>query len=121
MDATQFALAILGSSVLSALISQIGAFVLKKEDHKENKFEAIEKDINNIHKAVSSLSEGMRLLLLDRMRYVGQSYIKQGCVDFDDRRLLKQMHKVYHTGLGGNGDLDTLMEEVDGLPLRIKE
>ena len=118
---TEIILAILGSSVLSALISQVGAFILKKEDHKENKFEKIEADVMNIHKDISSITEGVKLLMLDRIRYVGQSYIKEGCVDFDDRRLLKMMHKVYHYGLGGNGDLDTLMEEVDNLPLKIKE
>ena len=30
------------------------------------------------------------------------------------------MHQVYHTGLGGNGDLDTLMERVDQLPVRLE-
>lgn len=118
---TEIILAILGSSVISALISQIGAFVLKKEDHKENKIEKIEADMKTIHQDIMSLREGMRLILLDRIRYVGQSYLKEKEVDFDDRRLLKQMHNVYHENLGGNGDLDTLMKEVDDLPLKIKE
>lgn len=40
-------------------------------------------------------------------------------IDFDDRRRLNDMHSCYHNGLGGNGDLDTLMEEVNSLPLKV--
>ena len=36
--------------------------------------------------------------------------------DVDDRRRLHIMHECYHT-LGGNGDLDKLMEDVNKLPI----
>ena len=42
----------------------------------------------------------------------------EGAVDYDDRRLLHKMHHNYHTELGGNGDLDAIMAEVDKLPLK---
>ena len=45
-------------------------------------------------------------------------YSANGAVDFDDRRILNQMHKSYHDGLGGNGDLDNIMSEVNRLPLK---
>jgi hypothetical protein len=32
--------------------------------------------------------------------------------------MLHKMHNVYHDGLGGNGDLDSLMSNVDELPLK---
>ena len=44
-------------------------------------------------------------------------YIEAGEVDFDQRRILREMHTVYHFGLQGNGDLDQLMEAVAKLPL----
>nr|DAJ45489.1 MAG TPA: hypothetical protein [Caudoviricetes sp.] len=28
------------------------------------------------------------------------------------------MHSVYHSGLGGNGDFDDLMEEFNELPIK---
>lgn len=56
--------------------------------------------------------------MLDRMRYVGQNYLKQEEIDFDDRRIFHQMHDIYHNDLGGNGDLDQLMEAIDDLPLK---
>ena len=39
-------------------------------------------------------------------------------MDFDDRRILNLMHKSYHDGLGGNGDLDNVMNDVNRLPLK---
>ena len=32
--------------------------------------------------------------------------------------VLNEMHKSYHDGLGGNGDLDVLMHAVNTLPLK---
>jgi hypothetical protein len=69
-------------------------------------------------KKLDNLTEGLRYVLYDRIRYLAQSYIAEGCVDFDDRRILNLMHQSYHAGLDGNGDLDNLMGEVNHLPLK---
>jgi len=58
--------------------------------------------------------------LYDRIRFVALSYIEEGEVDFDDRRILNDMHRSYHVGLNGNGDLDELMKQVNKLPLKLK-
>jgi len=65
-------------------------------------------------------SEALKYILYDRIRYLGREYIARGEIDFDDRRILNAMHKVYHDGLGGNGDLDTLMSQVNTLKLKPK-
>ena len=70
---------------------------------------------------IAQIGEGIRQRRkrkYDRIRHLGQKYIADGSVDFDDRRILNQMHKSYHDGLGGNGDLDNIMGEVNKLPLR---
>lgn len=69
---------------------------------------------------IEALAIGVRVILMDRIRYLGQKYLDEGEIDFDDRRLLNQMHSVYHNTLGGNGDLNILMEEVNDLPLKRK-
>ena len=66
---------------------------------------------------LKALKEGQRVLLLDRIQYLCRCYIRDKTVDFDDRRRLHKMHDAYHA-LGGNGDLDTLMEAVDELPVK---
>lgn len=108
------------------LIDNLLQWVLARKAKKEDKQEAKEEDlkksneerIRGIEKKVDAITEGQKYLLLDRIRYLGCVYIREESVSFDDRRLLNQMHGVYHNGLGGNGDLDALMEEVNDLPLK---
>ena len=63
-------------------------------------------------------SEALKFILYDRIRYLAFAYIKDNEIKFDDRRILNEMHRVYHEGLGGNGDLDALMNSVKKLPLK---
>ena len=65
-----------------------------------------------------ALKTGLKWVIYDRIRFLGQNYISAGRVDFDDRRILNEMHTCYHDGLGGNGDLDNLMHQVNDLPLK---
>ena len=81
----------------------------EKEEEESKKKEAVK---------IEALVAGQKWLLYDRIKYLGLAYIKAGHVDFDDRRILREMHTVYHQGLGGNGDLDKIMSEVDKLPLK---
>lgn len=97
----------------------------KREDTESEKAAAAEKkkekDIeewrDETDKKIAALMEGQKVSLLDRIQHLGRTYLKGGEIDFDDRRRLHQMHTAYHN-LGGNGDLDTLMEDVDELPLK---
>lgn len=67
---------------------------------------------------VNALVNADKYIMFDRIRYLGQKYVAEKEVDFDDRRILNQMHDVYHNELGGNGDLKELMEAVNALPLK---
>ena len=67
---------------------------------------------------INGLQAGLRVVLLDRIQYLGQCYLADGEISFDDRRRLHRMHDAYHTGLNGNGDLDVIMAQVDRLPLK---
>ena len=69
-------------------------------------------------KQLSAQSEAIKLELLDKIFDLGNSYIKDGEIGFEERRRLHEMHKCYHEGLGGNGDADLLMKEIDDLPLK---
>ena len=86
-----------------------------KEDRATE--EAVQK-VKTLEEKVDALVEASRYILYDRIRYLGQCYIDEREIDFDDRRILNKMHESYHNGLDGNGDLDTLMEEVNHLPLK---
>lgn len=87
----------------------------KKEDREAVNLDSWRKETD---KKIDALIEGQMYLLYDRIRFLGQAYIEEGKIDFDDRRILRKMHKSYHEGHDGNGDLDVLMNEVDKLPLK---
>lgn len=93
-----------------------------KEDKADEKAEAAKKGEEKWKKdtedSINGLKDGLRIIMLDRIRWLGQRYLKEGEIDFDDRRYLNEMHQVYHGSLGGNGDLNSLMEDVNDLPLK---
>ena len=100
----------------------------KKEDKAEEKVDKIEeltKTVNAVRKEqeeqgqqLDALRDAMKCVLLDRIIFLGTSYIEAGEVDFDDRKRLRDMHTSYHKGLDGNGDADAIMKAVDALPLK---
>lgn len=100
----------------------------KKEDKQEEKTDMVEKlqkSVDELQKQVGDLSaqqgavcEALKCVLLDRIITLGQQYITDGSVDFDDRKRLRDMHTSYHSGLKGNGDADAIMSAVDALPLK---
>lgn len=103
-------LAILGGSALAALVNQIGNALLWK---RQRGAELDDQGDTRLDK----LEAGMMAMMLDRIQFLCKSYIEDQTIDVDDRRRLHIMHECYH-GLGGNGDLDTLMEAVNQLPIK---
>ena len=94
---------------------------LQREDDKEDKAALeTEKRVKAVEEKVDALIDANKYILYDRIRYLGQKYISSGVIDIDDRRILNGMHTSYHDGLGGNGDLDKLMEAVNDLPLKTR-
>jgi len=88
--------ALTGSGVMAVVLA-----ILQRRWDKQDKTDAI---VN-----------GLKVLMIDRVRYVGNCYIKEKQITVGDKETLKEMHKAYKA-LGGNGHLDTIMEEVDRLP-----
>lgn len=98
------------AAVGGGLITQLGALLLNRLKRRDDRQDAREGDLD-------ALKVGLKWVLYDRIRHLGQKYIAAGTVDFDERRILNEMHSSYHDGLGGNGDLDVLMGQVNRLPL----
>ena len=105
---------LLGGSAVAALINAVAEGIRQRRKRKYDKDDGKDKNIE-------ALKAGLKWVLYDRIRHLGQRYIAAGYVDFDDRRILNEMHTSYHDGLGGNGDLDNLMSQVNRLPLKSPE
>lgn len=93
---------VLGSSGLSAVVVAALNHHWSKKDKEDDK--------------LAALVTAQKVLMIDRVRYLGQRYINQGGISLADKENLLEMHKAYRA-LGGNGHLDTIMAEVDELPI----
>lgn len=100
IDANAIIVAIVGSGLLSTIVTQV--------------FSAI----NRRKEAASGVNEAMRLVLKDRLRFLAIHYIEQGWIYDDELADILDMHRCYHDKLKGNGYLDTLMAKVKNLPVR---
>lgn len=117
------AIALISGGVGAGIVKLIGDRLAFRRERKAKKEDEASLNydgrLKSIETKTDAQSAALRYLLYDRIRYLGQAYIKDGCIDFDDRRILNEMHCAYHNGLDGNGDLNTLMQEVNKLPLKI--
>jgi hypothetical protein len=84
----------------------------------EDSVSDFEHDTKALQEKMAAQSEAMKLILLDRILYLGQSYIKRGEITLDERRRINEMYRCYHSGLGGNGDADFIISAVDELELK---
>lgn len=120
----EYLLAVLSGGVAVALIEGVREALKWKRERRaalsDRRALHIDKRFKALEEQNSVQSEALKYMLYDRIRYLGREYIERGEIDFDDRRILNAMHKVYHEGLMGNGDLDTLMNEVNALKLKPK-
>lgn len=65
---------------------------------------------------LDAVVDGVKVLTVDRVRYLGKCYIDDQSITLDDREALEDMYRAYKA-LGGNGHLETVMNEVRHLPV----
>ena len=97
---------ILGAGIGAGAMSILQAWLTRKwakSDKDESKLDAV--------------VVAQKLLMMDRVRYLGKTYLKDGSISLEDKENLEEMHKAYKA-LGGNGHLDTVMEEIERLPVK---
>lgn len=99
---TTILLAALGSSSLSTVALALLNRKWATQDKKDDKLDAI--------------MDAQKVLMIDRVRYLGTSYINSGQITLFEKENLTEMHKAYKK-LGGNGHLDLVMAEVGKLKI----
>lgn len=113
----EWVIVLLGGTSAAALITTAGNIVLhflQRRDRKREKKDERQKEMQD---KLNAIGKGVMLLELDKIKYLGLRFIREEGITYEDRALLHKMHDNYHKELGGNGDLDQIMEEVDELPL----
>lgn len=97
---------LLGGAAGAALVAGLFALIQRKQAQKEKQDD--KKDAQ---------SKALRYLMLYIIQERAKSHIKDGNITLEERRSLHHWHNLYHDGLGGNGDADALMAQVDLLPV----
>ena len=66
---------------------------------------------------IDAKGKALRYIMLYIIQERAKEHIKDKQISLEDRRSLHHWHDLYHNGLGGNGDADALMRQVDELPV----
>jgi len=115
-------LAIIGGAAGAAFVTGVFSLILfgvKRKAEKADKAEDREStEKTETQAAIEDLRMGLMILLYDRIKHLGMSFINRGWMTAEELKDLIEMHKIYHNELHGNGFLDRLMEQVQALPIR---
>ena len=101
--------AIIGGSCGAAVVTGIFAIIqytIKRKDTQSDRA-----DVN---------TKALRYIMLYIIQERAKEYIRDKTLTLDERRSLHHWHDLYHNGLGGNGDADALMQQVDKLPIKME-
>ena len=93
----------------------------KTDDEKAEEQEKLKKkeaEYENMVETVEGLKIADQLIMRDRIKHLCRTYLRAGEVEFTDLSDLIEMHGCYHSVLGGNGNLNELMELVKELPIK---
>ena len=125
-------MAILGGGAGTALVGGLFTLIqwkLNRKAAREDREQAVSDNscaargtqIMELSRLVEVLVEADRTILYDRIKHLGKSYIARGYITVEELEDIDQMHAVYHDKdkLGGNGFLDTLMQTVHALEVRV--
>lgn len=110
----------LGGAGGAALVTGLFGLCQWLLNRKSKKADHAAADYGELLRRMEVLFLADRTILYDRIKYLGKSYIAQGCITVEDLEDLERMHSVYHDKdkLDGNGFLDDLMRKVRALPVR---
>lgn len=107
----EIAIAIISGGAAAAIVSGVIQIVLWKLNRK-----ALKEDDET--KGEKDIKAAVRVILYDRIKYLGRSFIAKGSISAEDLEDLMSMHKIYHDDLDGNGFLDNVMRQVKNLPIK---
>lgn len=115
--------AVIGSSAMASLVTLLSEAVKRRWKKKDEGEKITPERILDIERKIDALVKAQKVMSIDRIRYLGLCYIGSGGVTLEEKETLHEMHDAYEA-LGGNGHLDTVMDEVDKLQIvksRFKE
>lgn len=72
---------------------------------------------DNTAESIKHIKHGSRISLYVAIKDRARQHIKEKCISSEDLEDITTMHEIYHDELGGNGFLDSVMDQVKHLPI----
>lgn len=91
-----------GAALVAGAVTLIQFFINRRD--KRNDKESVQ-------------NKALRYIMLYIIEERCKQFIEHKTITLAQRRSIHHWHELYHDGLGGNGDADDLMEQVNHLPL----
>jgi hypothetical protein len=110
-------IALLTGGAAAGLIKLIDGVIQAGMSKRGETLKDLKETLNVLCKDVAMVTHGQRVLFHDRIIFVCKSYLEAGSISLAERESLIEMHNQYHA-IGGNGNLDLLMVQINELPLR---
>lgn len=63
------------------------------------------------------MRDGVRLLMQDKIEYLGSKYCEAGEITWQQKKYIHACHTAYKA-MGGNGDVEEMMHDIDDLKVR---
>lgn len=123
----------MGSAILSflsgaagvAIVGGVFSLITHRLNRKDKLADQEAEKIKNEQEQSEVEHKALRYIMLYIIQERAKSHIKDGKITLEERRSLHHWHSLYHdkepNGLGGNGDADALMAEVDRLPTDVDQ
>lgn len=105
----------MATAVLTIIIAVIGSSGIASIVVAVLQHRWMKKDL--LDSRIGALIVAQQVTMVDRIRYLGKNYIKDGFVSLADKETILEMYTAYKA-LGGNGHLDTIMNEINKLEVK---
>lgn len=106
--------AVIGSGATASLVTFLTDVIKRRWKKKDDAVKITPERIAEIERKIDALVTCQKVFAIDKIRYLGLCYMGSGGVTLEEKETLHEMHDAYEA-LGGNGHLDTVMDEVDKL------
>ena len=107
-----------GVSVISGIFMLLQVWLTHKTIAKNDTKKLTENMKEDNTKSFDVLKNAIKVILHDRIKELGKSYITSEEINFEDLQDITAMFKIYHDELGGNGSLTNLMDKILRLPIK---
>ena len=100
-------------------ITEIGSdmkYLRTTVDNIETKVNSLESDINHINGRLEIIGSGTKMELFDTLHHWEQLLLQRGWATAAEKHEVEEIYKIYHDGLGGNGQGERYYRQIMDLP-----